>query len=323
MAVYTKISHGDLEALLLGYDIGKLKTFTAIAAGIQNSNYFIDTDIARYVLTIYENSLDYNDLPFFLDLMGHLANRGVPCPLPIACNANQHLAEIKGKPCAIVSFVKGHEVDIITDTHIAQLGSNLAKLHVAGGDFSMRRANELSVNGWQKLFDKIKNRADMFEIGIADEVYEKLVFLSKNWPKELPSGIIHGDLFPDNVLFGDDLKIAGIIDFYFACDDYYLYDLAVCLNAWCFEKDYSFNKHKAQVLFKAYDAVRKISDEELAVLPIIASGAAMRFFLTRMYDWLHRVEDAMVTPKTPLEYLQKLRFHCGVKECAEYGFTRI
>ena len=320
MAVYTKVSKKDLEELLAGYDVGKLEKFTAIAAGIQNSNYFIDTTKAKYVLTIYEDSVNDDDLPFFLGVMDHFAKHDVPCPLPIQNKGGEPLSKIKGKLCAIVSFVQGHEDDVFTDAHIIAVGKNLAKMHLAGHDFTMQRENDLSVGGWFDLFSKVKSRADEFELGIAEEIDETLHMLKDKWPKDLPKGAIHSDLFPDNVLFNDDATIAGIIDFYFACSDFYMYDFAVCLNAWCFDEDYKFNKKKAKLLFDSYNAVRKVSDAEYDALPILASGAAMRFFLTRIYDWLNRVEGVMLTPKAPLEYLQKLRFHLADSNPKKYGF---
>lgn len=318
MAIYTKVSHEEIEKLLSNYDLGKLVKHTAIIAGIQNSNYFIDTEKARYVLTIYENSLEYKDLPFFLKLMEHLAKQGVHCPLPMATKSGDALTEFKGKPSAIVSFVKGQEATAITAEIISELGQNLAKMHLAGKDFNMQRKNPLGPEGWRGLFAEIKNKKNNLGAEIIEEINDNLEFLTRNWPENLESGIIHGDLFPDNVLFTDDDKVSGIIDFYFSCNDYYIYDIAVCMNAWCFEEDLSFNENKANTLLKSYNKIRKITDEELSALPIIAAGAAMRFFLTRVYSLLLNEDEEVVKHKDPSEYLYKMKFHFNARERAEY-----
>lgn len=319
MAVYTKISQSELESLLSTYEIGKLEKFTAIAAGIQNSNYFIDTNESRFVLTIYENRINIDDLPFFLNLTEHLARHGVPCPLPIANKSGQKISEIQGKSCAIISFVKGSEAKDITIPKINELGSSLATMHLAGNNFNMRRVNEMGVGHWRDMFGDVKNRADEIALGISTEIENCLKSLELKWPENLPCGIIHGDVFPDNVLFAENGKLAGIIDFYFACNDILIYDLAVCLNAWCFHNNREFNPEKATALVSSYNKIRAISKDELEALPVLATGAAMRFLLSRMYGWQNRVDGAFVTTKDPLEYLRKLRFHMGIKTYEEYG----
>lgn len=319
MAVYTKISQSDLESLLSTYEIGKLENFTAIAAGIQNSNYFIDTTQARFVLTIYEDRINIDDLPFFLNLTEHLARHDVPCPLPIANKSGQKISKIQGKPCAIISFVKGSEAKDISLSQIQELGKSLAIMHLAGQDFTMQRINEMGMSHWPEMFADVKDRAEEIEEGISAEIQSSLKFIEANWPSNLPCGIIHGDIFPDNVLFADDGSIAGIIDFYFACNDILIYDLAVCMNAWCFDNNRKFNPEKARSLIASYNNIRVISKDELEALPILAMGAAMRFLLSRMYGWQNRVDGAFVTTKDPLEYLRKLRFHMGVKTYEEYG----
>jgi len=322
MAVYTKISQNELEQLMANYDIGKLESFIAIEAGIQNTNYFINTPNARYVLTIFEETLNckYNqdELLFFMKLMGHLASCNVPCPTVILDKQSKALGEIKGKTCAITSFLKGGELTTINSQHVEELGKNIAKMHDAGRKINLQRANEISLSGWIGIFNSIKNRADEFEPGLAAEIKQNLDYLERNWPEHLPLGIIHGDLFPDNVFFAGD-RLVGIIDFYFACNDVLMYDLAICLNSWCFEKNGEFNNVKAAALFSSYDLVRKISADELEALPILALGAAMRFLLSRLYDWLNRVEGALVTTKDPMEYLNKMRFHSKIKSYEEYG----
>lgn len=322
MAVYTKISQNDLEILLSGYSIGSLKSFTAITAGIQNSNYFIDTDKARYVLTIYESSVNAADIPFFLNLTEHFAKNGIPCPMPIRNNGGNNISTIHGKPCAIVSFIKGSELKEFSEKNLEELGSNVARMHIAGTNFPLKRANEIGIAGWRKKFEAVKDRADEISPGLKEELQEAREFVNLRWPENLPSGVIHGDIFPDNVLFAEDGTIAGIIDFYFACNDMFMYDLAICINAWCFDNNRDFNAEKAKILLSAYNKIRPISDEEIEALPVLAMGASIRFLLTRMYDFLNRVEGAVVNTKDPLEYLHKLRFHSNIKSYEEYGLSR-
>jgi homoserine kinase type II len=319
MAVYTKISQSELEHLISGYNIGTLKSFTGIEAGVQNSNYFVNTTKARYVLTIFERNVDNENLPFFLNLVGHLAKKNIPCPALILDKNNEGLKEIKGKPCAITSFLKGGELEIIETEHLEELGANIAKMHLASKDFTMQRKNTLSMDGTSEItvFESLKNRIDEIAPGLKEEVEKNLDFLKKNWPKDLPSGIIHGDIFPDNIFFNDD-KLVGIIDFYFACNDILMYDLAICINSWCFEENNEFNHEKVNALISSYNKVRKISQEELNALPTLAQGAAMRFLLTRIEDFITHVEDAIVTQKDPMEYLQKLRFHSKIKSYTDY-----
>ncbi len=318
MAVYTKISHNELAELISGYDIGALKSFVAIEAGIQNTNYFVITDIKRYVLTIYERRVNHEDLPFFLNLMGHLAKQSVPCPALITDKNGVALNQIQGKPCAITSFLNGGEVKTIQNGHIELLGTAIAHMHIAGESYKERRDNALSLQGWINIFAKIEKRADELQNGLAAEISTNLDFLVKNWPANLPSGIIHADIFPDNVFFDND-QLAGIIDFYFACNDSYMYELAICLNSWCFDLKNQFNPAMAALLFSSYNKVRKISDAEFAALPVLARGAALRFLLTRMQDWLYRTDGAIVIQKDPIEYLQKLRFHANIHSFTDYS----
>lgn len=330
MAVYTKISHFELEELISGYNIGTLKTYTGIADGIQNSNFFVDTVVnnedTRYVLTIYENRINKDDLPFFLNLTEHLANHDVPCPLPIANNKGEKISFIQNKPCAIISYVKGTEAVNASIQQITEVGKNLARMHIAGQSFLLGRKNEMGIEYWPAIFNNIKEGADEIEPGISSEISNTLEYLNKNWPMNLPSGIIHGDVFPDNVLFADDGLVAGIIDFYFACSDILMYDLAICLNSWCFDKPEPlnpktiFNLEKSTALLSSYNQVRKLSLDELKALPILATGAAMRFLLSRICGSLNHIDDALVYKKNPLEYLYKLRFHSTIKEPAKYGF---
>lgn len=317
MAVYTHVTDDEVAALLTSYGIGTLVSLKGITSGVENSNYLLTTDQDSYIFTIFEKRVNKNDLPFFLGLKEHLANRGVPCPLPVKTREGALLSSIQSKPCTIVSFLAGKSTHSIRNAHVKELGKHMAHLHLAAHDFKLKRENDLSIASWQSLYDSIKHRVDEILPALSQEIEAQLAALRKHWPINLPQGIIHGDLFPDNVFFKEK-TLAGLIDFYFACNDTLMYDLAICLNAWCFEKGNDFNITKAQQLLSSYHAVRPMSSNEFNALPILASGAAMRFLLTRLYDWFHRDETAVVVPKDPLEYLYRLRFHQQVESYQGY-----
>jgi homoserine kinase type II len=318
MAVYTAIDERSLDAFLAAYDIGPAVQLQGIAQGVENSNYVLLTEGGRYILTLYERRVEPADLPFFLGLMDHLAARGVPCPTPVHGRDGEALRSLCGRPAAVVSFLEGISPHRIRGTHCAALGAALAHLHLAGAGFQMARANALSVSGWRRLFESCRADADRVMPGLEAEIDRELVEIEEQWPDDLPHGVIHADLFPDNVFFQGD-RLTGIIDFYFACVDIIAYDLAICLNAWCFEPDGAFNITKARQMLAAYRARRAFTPRELAALPLLARGAALRFLLTRLFDWQNRVEGALVKPKDPLEYLDKLRFHRGVASPGAYG----
>jgi len=318
MAVYTAVSDQELAAFLADYDIGRAVSFKGIAEGVENSNYFLLTDEGPHILTLYEKRVAPKDLPFFLGLMEHLARRGLACPTPIHGRDGEVLRTLCGRPAAITSFLSGVWPLRPAPAHCAPLGEALAEMHVAGLDYPIRRENALSVAGWRALFGETEARADEVAPGLAAELRQELDEIAARWPSDLPQGVIHADLFPDNVFF-EDGKLTGLIDFYFACNDFLAYDLAVCLNAWCFEPDVSFNVTKARLMINAYRKVRPCSAAELAALPLLARGSALRFLLTRLYDWLNQVDGAMVKPKDPAEYIQKLRFHRGLEGPGAYG----
>jgi len=321
MAVYTEIGDEELRAFVAQYDIGQVSSLIAIAEGVENSNYLLITDRDRYILTIYEKRVRRADLPYFLNLMTHLAARGVACPVPVAARDGVALREIAGKPTAMVTFLKGVWPRRVWPEHCQALGHALAALHLAGQDFTGARANDLSVASWRGLFAPVAGRADTVKAGLAGELDGEIAALEADWPEALPSGVIHADLFPDNVFFENN-DLTGVIDFYFSCDDFFAYDIAVCLNAWCFEPDGAFNITKARHLLRAYRERRPFSPEELDALPLLCRGAAMRFLLTRLVDWLTTPDNALVKPKDPLEYLDKLRFHRAVSGPGEYGLDR-
>jgi homoserine kinase type II len=318
VAVYTEISGEQLAEFVAGYDIGTVLSFKGIAEGVENSNYLLVTDRGPYILTLYEKRVDPADLPFFLGLMNHLAARGEKCPIAVADRSGETLGTLAGRPAAIITFLQGIWMRRPRREHCVAVGQALARLHLAAADFPLRRENALSLDGWVRLAATVSAEADRIAPGLAAELGSEIAFLQQNWPSDLPDGVIHADLFPDNVFFlGDELS--GLIDFYFACNDMLAYDLAICLNAWCFELDNSLNVTKAKALLDGYGQVRPLQENEIANLPILARGAALRFLLTRLSDWLSVPEGALVTPKDPLEFLAKLRFHRHAETAAAYG----
>ena len=318
MAVYTDVAADELAAHLAHYDIGELLSYKGIAEGVENSNFLLHTTQGAFFLTLYEKRTRVDDLPFFLGLMAHLATHGITCPQPVTMRDGTMLGTLAGRPAAIIDFLEGVWPRKPTAVHCAGIGEALAKLHLAGRDFAMSRPNALSVSGWGPLFEAAAARADEVQHGLRDFLKAELDYLESRWPQDLPAGVIHADLFPDNALFLGD-RVSGLIDFYFACNDLFAYDVAICLNAWCFEADHSFNVTKARAFLDAYRRVRPLSDAEQAALPLLARGAALRFLLTRLVDFLNVPPGALVRPKDPLEYVRKLRFHQAVRCMADYG----
>ena len=318
MAVYTDVSADDLTRFLSVYDLGDLLSYKGIAEGVENSNFLVHTRAGNFILTLYEKRVAEDDLPFFLELMEHLAARGITCPQPVKNRQGGVLGKIAGRPAAIVTFLDGLWIRRPSPGHCSAVGEALARLHLAGADFKQKRANALSIESWRPLYEHAKARGDSVRQGLCSEIEMELDALEKSWPRRLPQGVIHADLFPDNVFFLGD-KLSGLIDFYFACTDTLAYDVAVCLNAWCFEVDHSYNVTKGRSLLNAYGKVRALSEAERNALPVLARGAAMRFLLTRLVDWLGVPDGALVRPKDPLEYYRKLRFHQSVKSVEDYG----
>ena len=321
MAVYTEVSDEALRDFLALYDIGDVISFKGIAEGVENSNFLLRTAASQFILTLYEKRVRAADLPFFIGLMEHLAKRGVTCPQPVRNRAGEALGELAGRPAAIVTFLDGLWVRRPTVRHCGEVGQALARMHLAGADFGLSRPNALSLAGWPPLLHAAEARADEVAPRLREESATELAFLQAHWPAGLPSGVIHADLFNDNVFFLGE-TLSGLIDFYFACNDALAYDLAVCLSAWCFEPDNEFNVSKGRALISAYGRVRPLSEPEVAALPILARGAALRFMLTRLVDWLNVPQGAKVAPKNPLEYRDKLRFHQRVRSAADYGLAR-
>ena len=318
MAVYTEVSDEELRAFLTQYDLGQVTAFKGIAEGVENSNYLLKTTQDSFILTLYEKRVALEDLPFFLGLMEHLAGRGFTCPTPVQGRDGNSLRELCERPAAIITFLDGLSARRVLPDHCQSLGDALAAMHIAGEGFSLQRQNDLSLEGWRPLFEASAAQAHEVEPELTKALDQELTFLEANWPTDLPQGVIHADLFPDNVFFLGE-AVSGFIDFYFACNDAFAYDIAVCLNAWCFEADNAFNVTKARYLLQAYRNRRPFSTEELAALPLLARGSALRFLLTRLYDWLNHPPGALVKPKDPLEYWNKLRFHQEVRGPGAYG----
>ena len=318
MAGYTDVSFEELERFLAAYDIGVPLTFKGIAEGVENSNYFLATGKGSFILTLYEKRVKAEDLPFFLGLLEHLSAHGIACPLPVRNLSAAQLSTLGGRPAALFTFLNGVSLRRPETAHCAAAGAALAKMHDAGKGFALRRKNALSHDGWSELVEACVPRADEVEPGLAELISTAHAEITANWPSGLPEGVIHADLFPDNVLFMGG-EVSGLIDFYFACNDAFAYDLAVMLNAWCFEPDVAFNVTKSKSLIAAYAKHRTLSAAEREAIPVLACGAALRFLLTRLFDWLNRDPTALVRPKDPRDYSRRLRFHRKVRGGGEYG----
>ena len=308
MAVYTDITDEDLETFLADYDLGRPLSFKGIAEGVENSNYLLETDAGRYFLTLYEKRVDPNDLPFFLGLMQWLAAKGYPSAPPIPDRSGTILKSLCGKPAAIVAFLPGLSVRRPTARHCREAGEGLGWLHLAADGFALRRNNSLGQGAWADMLRTLTGAAEALKPGLAATLESDLRRIAVGWPTGLPQGVIHADYFPDNVFFRDG-RHAGTIDFYFAAWDVLAYDIAVALNAWCFEPDGSFNLTNALAFIDGYQRRRPLSAAEHTALPVLAHGAAMRFFLTRLHDWGATPPGSLVRPKDPLEYERKLAVH--------------
>ena len=318
MAVYTDVPDDELRGFIAEYALGEVISCKGIAEGVENSNFLLRTAAGIFLLTLFEKRVSPVDLPFFIALMEHLAAQGIACPTPIKATDGIALRQLCGRPAVIVSFLDGMWPRRVHPFHCAGVGDALARLHLAGTSFALRRPNDLSLGGWRRLYEACRARADEVKGGLAAELGSELDALERLWPETLPMGVIHADLFPDNIFFRGE-QVSGIIDFYFACTDFLAYDLAICLNAWCFESDGSFNVTKARLMLASYRAVRPLTPQEFGALPLLARGSALRFLLTRLYDWLNHPPGALVRRKDPLEYLQKLRFHRSIAQPSAYG----
>ncbi|WP_455481052.1 homoserine kinase [Bartonella sp. B12(2025)] len=319
MAVHTDVHPNDLKVFLTRYSIGSLLSYQGIAEGIENSNFILYTTEGRFILTLYEKRILKNDLPFFCSLMQHLRRRGILCPEPVVQNDGTTIGELSGRSAAIITFLEGMWIRQPNIYHCGEVGTSLAQLHLAGQDFTLSRKNTLSVMDWKLLWEHCQTNKDALLKEFGKKIDIELAFLQENWPSNLPTGIIHADLFNDNVFFLNH-RLSGIIDFYFACNDFFAYDLAICLNAWCFEHDHSYNLTKARRLLENYQKIRPLLPLELNAIILLARGASLRFLLTRLYDWFNTPPDSFVIKKDPWEYWHKLCFFSSIVSLSELGF---
>ena len=322
MAVYTKLNQNKIEEILSKYRLGKLDSFKGIEEGIENTNYFLSINKNKFILTIYEKRVKSEDLPFFSDLMTSLNKANFKCPAPILNNNNQTITDFNGKKLMIVSFLEGKAKQNLTPVNCKSIGFEIAKMHQLTKNLKLNRQNDLSVNSWRKLFDKVRDKCTEIHKDLPKLIEENLNDVEKNWPKNLPKGIIHADLFHDNIFFLQD-KFSGVIDFYFSCEDFFAFEIAICFNALCFDgqkNNLSFNVTKAKNFIDGYTSVRKLTVEELNNIKVLSQGAALRFLLTRVFDTLNKVEGAIVKIKDPMEYLKRLEFHKNSKNHEDYFF---
>jgi len=322
MAVYTKFNRDKIEKILSYYDLGKLDQFKGIEEGIENTNYFLSVEKKKFILTIYEKRVKSEDLPFFSDLMSSLYKANFKCPAPIINKQNKTITDFEGKKLMIVSFLEGKAKQNLSPLNCKSIGIEIAKMHKITKDFKFSRENDLSVKSWRNLFDSVKDKCSKIHKDLPKLIEENLKDVEKNWPKDLPRGIIHADLFHDNIFFIQD-KFSGIIDFYFSCEDFFAFEIAICFNALCFDglKDnLSFNVTKAKNFIDGYTSVRKLNEKEKNNIKVLSQGAALRFLLTRVFDALNTVEGAIVKIKDPIEYLKRLEFHKNSKNYEDYFF---
>ena len=322
MAVYTKLSEKELKEFFLKYNLGKLLNYKGIKQGIENTNYFTETEKGKFILTLYEKRVEEKDLPFFIGLMKNIYDKNFPSPEPIINNNGSYISEILKKKAAIISFIDGNAKKSLSPNECYQVGTYTAKLHRITKNLNIKRENKLSVNSWRGIYNKVKKNCGKIYKNLPEIIEENLNDIEKNWPKNIPSGIIHADLFPDNIFFKKN-KLSGIIDYYFACHDFYAFEIAICLNALCFEgsrDNLSFNVTKAKKFIDGYSSIRVLEEKEKNSLKTLCKGAAIRFLLTRVFDYLNLTEGAIVTVKDPIEYLKRLQFHDGVKNYQDYFF---
>lgn len=316
MAVYTHLTEADITGFLAAFDIGALEKFQGVEQGVENTNYILHLIDAKKskrkaVLTLFEKRVREADVPFYLSAMAHLSRQGAPTPSPIADRDGMSVHRLAGRPAVLTTFLIGAPHMSPSIENCAALGRTVAELHNAAGGFAQERKNDLGPEGWSALADACRADAERCAPGLTSLIDRALATVSEQWPSDLPRGLIHADLFPDNVFFDGD-ELCGVIDFYFACTDFFVLDLAICLNAWASENG-AWNQDKAKALLLGYESVRPLASTEKNALPIMVCGAALRFLLTRLFDWINQVDGAIVTVKDPLEYARLLDHHLNSK----------
>ena len=322
MAVYTKLNEENIKEILSYYSLGVLKEFKGIEEGIENTNYFLLVDNKKFILTIYEKRVKEKDLPFFSDLMTGLNKADFKCPIPIKNKNNETISFFKNKSLMIVSFLEGKAKNILSPDNCKSLGREVARMHQITKNFKIERQNDLSIGSWRKIFEQVKDKCCSIHKDLPKLINSNLTDVEKNWPDDLPKGIIHADLFNDNIFFKDD-KFNGIIDFYFSCNDFYALEIAICFNALCFDglkENLSFNATKAKNFMNGYSQLRELKDSERESIKVLSQGSALRFLLTRVFDAINTVEGAIVKVKDPMEYLVRLEFHKNSKNFEDYFF---
>ena len=311
MAVYTKISSKDILLIEKNYNLGRIVSFKGIKKGIENTNYLLKTKDKKLILTLFERRVNKRDLPFFMNLMDELSKCKINCPKPQKNKRGSFLIKIKNKTASIVSFVEGKDKLKLSPKNCYEVGKNIAKFHRVSKKIKLYRKNSLSLKDWPKLLNKIGNKSKIISSNLSSFMKNNFLQIKNRWPKNLPFGIIHADLFIDNIFFKKD-KFHGYIDFYFACNDFLMYEIAICINALCFDKKnnkFIFNKKKSISLIKGYSKIRKFSDKEKKSLNVLCKGAALRYLLTRTYDYINTPKSAVIKIKNPREYIQKLKLH--------------
>ena len=311
MAIYTKISSKEIRFIEKNYNLGKIISFKGIKKGIENTNYLLKTKNKNFILTIFEKRVQVKDLPFFMKLMDKLNHHKINCPKPQKNKRGSFLIKVKNKTASIVSFVEGKDKLKLTSKDCYVIGKNIAKFHKASKKIKLYRKNSMSLNECKKILNKIGNKYKKINSNLNILMKNSYLEVKNKWPKNLPHGIIHGDLFIDNIFFKKN-KFHGYIDFYFACNDFLMYEIAICINALCFDKKnnkFIFNKKKSSNLIRGYSKIRKFSDKEEKSLNVLCKGAALRYLLTRTYDYLNTPKSAIIKIKNPREYIQKLKVH--------------
>ena len=322
MAVYTKFTKENIEEILLNYSIGKLNSYEGIQEGIENTNYFLLVDNKKYILTVYEKRVKPEDLPFFSKLMTGLNEADFKCPTPIISTKKKTITDYNNKKIMIVTFLEGKAKQILTPQNCKLVGIEVAKMYEITKKFNIVRQSELSVNSWRELCNSVKDKCSKIHPDLPKLIEANLNDVEKKWPENLPSGIIHADLFNDNIFFQKE-KFSGFIDFYFSCNDYYAFEIAICFNALCFDgfqNNLSFNVTKAKNFIDGYSSIKKLTEREKISIKTLSQGAALRFLLTRVFDALNVVEGAIVKVKDPIEYLKRLEFHKNSKNFEDYFF---